>query len=77
MLAKLEEIRLNKAFGKDDAPHPSRSDTEYARAFRDYGIDVEALPVEEAAARIRAQADRRPSGGGVGPVRGSKAAAGY
>jgi tetratricopeptide (TPR) repeat protein len=46
--AELEEILL-------EATEPAAQDrvyAEYARLFREYGIDVEALPAEEAAARI-------------------------
>src|SRR5262249_49082261 len=35
---------------------PSRAADAYENAFRDYGLDVAALPVEAAAERIRAQA---------------------
>ncbi len=42
--AKLEEILTES--------YRDRGYAEYARLFRDYGIDVEALPTEEAAARI-------------------------
>jgi tetratricopeptide (TPR) repeat protein len=35
--------------------HMARSLAEYLQAFREYGIDVEALPPEEAAARIAAR----------------------
>ena len=39
----------------------------YARAFRDYGVDVEALPVEASIDRLKARpAARRPPGGGPG-----------
>ncbi len=48
--AKLEEIRME--FTQREAR--DRVYAEYARAFREYGIDVEALPADEAAARIAA-----------------------
>src|SRR5262249_20424899 len=34
----------------------ARSDPAYAAAFREYGIDVQALPTDRAAARVREQA---------------------
>jgi len=48
MAAKLEEIRL------DSPSRPISAYAEFARAFRDYGIDLEALPAEEVTARIAA-----------------------
>jgi serine/threonine protein kinase/Flp pilus assembly protein TadD len=47
MLEKLEEIGLMQK---------KKADAAYAQAFREYGIDVEALGVQEAAARIRQRA---------------------
>jgi tetratricopeptide (TPR) repeat protein len=44
--AKLEEVLM------DFVEPAERVHAEYARVFRDYGIDVEALTTEEAAARI-------------------------
>ena len=52
MLVKLEEIRLSQAEVKDDHFDTSSADSAYARAFREYGIDVEALGLHEAATRI-------------------------
>jgi tetratricopeptide (TPR) repeat protein len=52
MAAKLEECRLQN-LGKRNHP---RMIAGYARLFRDYGIDVETLPTEEAAARVAASA---------------------
>ena len=51
LLKRLEEI------GDDFAVHSSREkkDADYAAAFREYGVDVEALPAAEAAARIAAR----------------------
>src|SRR5262249_57945331 len=52
----VEELRLREARGPgggasfdEGRPHL------YAAAFRDFGVDVEALPEEEAAARLRAR----------------------
>jgi tetratricopeptide (TPR) repeat protein/tRNA A-37 threonylcarbamoyl transferase component Bud32 len=53
MVSRLTEIRSHK----DDEFGGGHADEEYAAAFRDYGVDLDALPVEEAAARIR----RRPA----------------
>ena len=53
MLSLLEEIRLESASVKDGHFDNGGADASFAQAFRDYGIDVEALPVEEAATRIR------------------------
>jgi tetratricopeptide (TPR) repeat protein len=47
MLEKLEEIGLMRM---------KIADTAYAEAFREYGIDVEALSVQDAAERIRQRA---------------------
>src|SRR5262249_28647132 len=50
MAGKLEGVQL-EWFEHGDR---LRVITDFAKAFRDYGIDVEALPPEEAAARIAA-----------------------
>jgi tetratricopeptide (TPR) repeat protein len=51
MVARLEEISLRQFnVGQIDL---AQMDVEYATAFRDFGIDVEALEPEEAAARIQ------------------------
>jgi tetratricopeptide (TPR) repeat protein/tRNA A-37 threonylcarbamoyl transferase component Bud32 len=51
LLDRLAEIRSQRGdeFSKAD------TDADYARAFRDYGIEVEALDPQEVAARIRAR----------------------
>jgi tetratricopeptide (TPR) repeat protein len=58
MVARLEELRLFEEYiaGEERGvvvnvgrPHL------YAEAFRDFGVDVETLPAEEAAARLRAR----------------------
>src|SRR5262249_53058135 len=54
MVAKLEEILLEAAEVKDEKFDSARKGPEYAAAFREYGIDVNALGAEEAARRIRA-----------------------
>jgi serine/threonine protein kinase/tetratricopeptide (TPR) repeat protein len=56
MVLRLDEIRFlasESAVGQFDWESANRA---YAQAFREYGIDVEGLTVEEAAARIRARA---------------------
>jgi serine/threonine-protein kinase len=58
MLAKLEEIRLDQAGGNRDEFEGSRADPAYAKAFQEYGIDVEALEIPEAAAQIHQRAIR-------------------
>ena len=54
MVAELEEIRLRLSTG-GTGPEPAAisPDEMYARAFREYGIDVMRLPPKEAEARIR------------------------
>jgi tRNA A-37 threonylcarbamoyl transferase component Bud32 len=53
MVERLEEICLRQADLKQGEPQIARADGEYRSAFRDYGINVEELEPEEAAARIR------------------------
>jgi serine/threonine-protein kinase len=57
MAQRLEEIySLPKS---ENFPSGQEQDADYARAFRNYGIDVTALPAAEAAERIRARPIRR------------------
>jgi serine/threonine-protein kinase len=56
MAARLEEVRLRKSEVKGSRFDEARADPEYARAFRDYGIDVEALEPTHAAERLRGRA---------------------
>jgi serine/threonine protein kinase/tetratricopeptide (TPR) repeat protein len=53
LLARLEQIRLDRAADKDGRFDLAASDRAYADAFRGYGIDVEALRPEAAAARLK------------------------
>jgi tetratricopeptide (TPR) repeat protein len=53
MVRRLEEVRLEQAAVRDDAFDRALGDALYAKAFRDYGLEVEALDVAEAAARVR------------------------
>jgi serine/threonine-protein kinase len=55
MIATLEEVRLKQAQTRGRRFADETADPAYAAAFRRYGIDVQKLPVEEAAARIRAR----------------------
>ena len=55
MVLRLEDIRLLSIETKDNEFDWDNADRTYAQAFADYGIDVLGLPVEEAAARIRAR----------------------
>jgi hypothetical protein len=59
MLAELERLRLDQAVGvRDNHYDSSGSGRQYATAFRDYGIDVEVLEPEKAAALVRGSAIR-------------------
>jgi serine/threonine-protein kinase len=51
MLQRLADIRSQAG----DEFDPGSADADYARAFTAYGIDVQALPADEAAARLRAR----------------------
>src|SRR5262249_13829644 len=55
MILRLEGVWLLATEIKKSSPDWDAMDKGYARAFADYGIDVLTLPVEEAAARIRAR----------------------
>jgi serine/threonine protein kinase/Flp pilus assembly protein TadD len=52
MVVRLQEIRLEMAAVKDENFDLGLGDTLYAAAFRDYGIDVEAMEPEEVARRL-------------------------
>jgi tetratricopeptide (TPR) repeat protein len=56
MLTRLEEIRLDQSSVKGGHFDIAGADSAYAGAFREYGIDVEALSVEETGTRIRERA---------------------
>jgi hypothetical protein len=58
MVAKLEEVRLLGSGVKDGHFDYEAEDRGYAAAFRDYGIDIEALDPREAAECIGARAIR-------------------
>jgi pentatricopeptide repeat protein len=59
MVLRLEEIWLPRPLhGREGSYDYEWADASYAEAFREYGIDVEALEPTEAAARIRARTIR-------------------
>jgi tetratricopeptide (TPR) repeat protein/tRNA A-37 threonylcarbamoyl transferase component Bud32 len=53
MLADLERIRLDQTEVRDNKYDFAGSNAQYARAFREYGIDVEALGTQEAAVLVQ------------------------
>jgi serine/threonine protein kinase/Flp pilus assembly protein TadD len=53
MLALLEDIQLDAASVKNEAFDTQGADASFTQAFRDYGMDIEALPPDVAAIRIR------------------------
>jgi len=59
MAARLEEIRAHEPIDQSGRFDWTRLGPEFAQAFRDYGIDVEALATAEAAERIRGGPSRR------------------
>jgi tetratricopeptide (TPR) repeat protein len=60
LVARLEEARLSQANLKDGAFDRTGAADRYAKAFRDYGIDLTTLKPEEAARRLR-ESPRRPA----------------
>jgi tetratricopeptide (TPR) repeat protein len=54
LLDKLENVRLEGTAVKDDHFDTTNGVTRYEKTFREAGLDVEALPREEVAERIRA-----------------------
>jgi tetratricopeptide (TPR) repeat protein len=58
MVAQLEDIRILRSSVKDGYFNAEGADRAYAAAFRNDGIDVEALDSREAARRLRARAIR-------------------
>jgi serine/threonine protein kinase/Tfp pilus assembly protein PilF len=53
MFKALEDVRLEQTAVKDGHFDIVAGDAAYANAFRNYGIDVDALDIEEAGARLR------------------------
>ncbi len=58
MAEQLESIRLDKTAVKDEHFDVGQADAAYSSAFREYDINVDALPAEEAAQRIGARTIR-------------------
>ncbi len=56
MLARLEQVRLRQAELKDNQFDIQAAGPAYAAAFKEYGIDVLALPAQEAAQLLRKRA---------------------
>jgi tetratricopeptide (TPR) repeat protein len=55
-VAELDRIRQEQAtWGEGKPKYATRAVRDYARAFREYGVDVEALPAGEVVARLRAK----------------------
>jgi len=52
MLARLDEARLARTAVKDERFDRASADDAYREAFRGYGVDLEALEMDEAASRI-------------------------
>jgi eukaryotic-like serine/threonine-protein kinase len=56
MVSRLEELRLQEVLGgKARAAIDENLPGLYAAVFRDFGVDIEALPAEDSAARLRAR----------------------
>jgi serine/threonine protein kinase/tetratricopeptide (TPR) repeat protein len=64
MVVELENIQLRKSPSHSNPTEMKQAEDDYVAAFRRYGIDVDALPAETAAERIRAR-----------PIRGELVAA--
>ena len=58
MVERLTDIRIQRANLKEDAFDRAGSDASYTTAFREFGMDVEALDPEQAAAQVRAASIR-------------------
>jgi serine/threonine protein kinase/tetratricopeptide (TPR) repeat protein len=56
MVGKLDEIRARQGEVKRGVQDFAQTDAAYARAFRDYGIDCDALDAAEAGERVRSRA---------------------
>jgi tetratricopeptide (TPR) repeat protein len=54
-VARLERIRQDRATVVEAKFNTRGATQDYAQAFRDYGVDVEAMPAHEAVARLRAK----------------------
>ncbi len=58
MARRLEQIHSQPGPQEENIHNGRASDTAYARAFQDYGIDLAVLPVAEAAERMRGRSIR-------------------
>jgi tetratricopeptide (TPR) repeat protein len=58
MVARLEQIRIGQSAVEQEHFAVAEADPKYAQAFRDYGIDVEALQTDRAAEHIRGRSIR-------------------
>jgi serine/threonine-protein kinase len=54
-VAELDRIRQERATLVEGKLNNAGAARDYARAFRDYGVDIETLPADEAVARLRAR----------------------
>jgi serine/threonine protein kinase/Flp pilus assembly protein TadD len=54
-VAELDRIRQDRATLVGGDLNNAGAARDYARAFRDYGVDIETLPADEAVARLRAR----------------------
>ncbi len=54
-IGRLERIRMEDATQSDGESDYAGTDRDYARAFRDYGVDVDELPVETSIDRLKAR----------------------
>jgi hypothetical protein len=54
-VAQLDRIRQGRGTTVEGRYNDAGAERDYALAFRDYGVDVEALPLEEAVARLWAK----------------------
>jgi tetratricopeptide (TPR) repeat protein len=52
-IERLEQIRMQSATLVEGKFDNTGADREYSEAFRDYGVDVEQLPVEESISRLK------------------------
>ncbi len=55
LIDRLERIRMEKATYVEGRFNAAGADRDYARAFRDYGVDVDELPVDASIDRLKAR----------------------
>ena len=61
LVARLEEIRLLASGATERGFDYAGADQQYAAALREYGIDVDALPAEEAIRSLQSRAEVLPA----------------